>query len=125
MSEKHKETVKNLNAVIRENDLEKFLDFFTDDVQWTKVGDKSADGKEALRQVIASLGDAPPPSRVSFHLMIAEGNDVAAYGNLTVKDEDGITISQDFCDIYRFRGDKIAELIAFDITSQKPGASSR
>jgi uncharacterized protein len=117
MLEKNKETIKNLNEVIRENDLEKFLAFFTDDVQWTKVGDKAANGKEALRQVIQSLGDAPPPSRVSFHLMIAEGDAVAAYGKLTVKDEDGTTVSQDFCDIYRFRSDKIAELIAFDITS--------
>ena len=116
MLEHQKEIVKRLNTVIRENDLEAFLSFFTDDVQWTKVGDKSAKGKEALGRLIQSLGDAQPPSTIAFDAMIAEGDTVAAYGTLTIHVQDGKTIVQDFCDIYRFRGDKIFELKAFIIT---------
>jgi uncharacterized protein len=62
------------------------------------------------------LGDAPPPSTIAFEAMIAEGDTVAAYGTLTIEVQDGKTIVQDFCDIYRFRGDKIFELTAFIIT---------
>jgi uncharacterized protein len=116
MLDHQKEIVKKLNAVIRENNLEKFLSFFTDDIQWTKVGDKSAKGKEALRRLIESLGDAQPPSTIAFESMIAEGDTVAAYGRLTIQVQDGKTIVQDFCDIYRFRGDQIVELRAFIIT---------
>lgn len=113
MSNKNKETVEKVNKVIRENNLEEFLTFFTDDVQWTKVGDKAATGKEELGKLIESLGDAPPPSRIIFDAMIAEGDFVAAYGTLTVEDENGKPTPQAFCDVYRFRGKKIAELTAF------------
>lgn len=118
MSETNKETIKKLNLAIQANNLEEFLQFFTDDVQWTKVGDKSAEGKAALRQVILGLGDAPPPSTVTYDGTIAEGDTVAVYGSLTIEVRPGKIITQDFCDIYRFRGDKIAELRAFVITPE-------
>lgn len=113
MSDKNKETVEKVNKVIRENNLEEFLSFYTDDVQWTKVGDKAATGKVELGKLIKSLGNASPPSRITFDAMIAEGDFVAAYGTLTVEDENGKPTSQAFCNVYRFRGDKIAELTAF------------
>ncbi|OKH46250.1 hypothetical protein NIES2101_25305 [Calothrix sp. HK-06] len=116
MSDRNKEIVKKLNAAVRANNLEEFLSFYTDDAQWTKVGDKSALGKVALRQLIKSMGDAPPPSTTTFDSMIAEGDSVAAYGCLTIQVQTGITITQAFCDIYRFRGDKIAEFTSFVIT---------
>lgn len=122
MSDTYKEIIKKHNASITANNLDEFLSFFTDDVSWTKVGDKSAKGKKALRQLIEDLGDAPPPSTVKFEAMISEGNSVAAYGNLTIEVQPGVTITQDFCDIYRFQEDKISELIAFIIT---PEAKSR
>lgn len=120
MSNSHKESVKNLNLAIQGNDLEAFLPFFTDDVQWTKVGDKAATGKEALGSLIRSLGDAPPPSSITIKAMIAEGDYVMAYGELVVADETGTPSSQAFCDVYRFRGDKIAELTAFVMKHAAP-----
>ena len=115
-----KEIVKKLNEVIRENNLEAFLAFFTDDVQWTKVGDKAAAGKEALGKLIESLGDAPPPSSITINAMIAEGDYVAAYGTLNVEDENRKPTDQAFCDVYHFRGDKIAELTAFVMKNDTP-----
>ncbi len=120
MSNKNKEIVKKLNVAIQENNLEAFLSFFTDDVQWTKVGDKAATGKEALGRLIESLGDAPPPSSITVKAMIAEGDYVMAYGELTVEDENGTPTLQAFCDVYRFRGDKIAELTAFVMKNDTP-----
>ena len=124
MPDKNKEIVEKLNTAVRANNLEEFLSFFTDDVQWTKVGDKSAEGKEALRKLIEDLGDAPPPSTTTFNAMIADGNSVAAYGSLTIEVQPGKTITQTFCDVYRFQGDKIAELIAFVITPETKSAAN-
>jgi uncharacterized protein len=118
MSDIYKEIIRKHNASIEANNLDEFLSFFTDDVQWTKVGDKSAKGKEALRKLIIGLGDAPPPSIITFDAMIAEGDSVAAYGSLKIEIQTGVVITQDFCDIYRFRGDKIVELTAFIITPE-------
>ena len=116
MSDKNKEIVKNLNNAVRANNLDEFLSFFTNDVQWTKVGDKSAKGKEQLRKLIEDLGDAPPPSTTTFESMIAEQNSVAAHGTLTIEVQPGRNITQSFCDIYHFQGNKIAEFMSFVIT---------
>ncbi len=114
MSEK-KEIVKKLNDAVRANDLDKFLSFFTDNIQWTKVGDKSAKGKEELRKLIEDLGDAPPPSMTKFDAMIAEGDTVAAYGTLTIEIKPEMVVTLAFCDVYRFEGDKIADFKSFVI----------
>jgi ketosteroid isomerase-like protein len=115
MSDINKEIVKKLNAAVRANNLDEFLSFFTDDIHWVKVGDKSAKGKAALRKLIEDLGDAPPPSTTKFDAMIAEGNSVAAYGTLTIEIQPGMMIGLAFCDIYIFQGDKIADFKSFVI----------
>jgi uncharacterized protein len=114
MSEK-KEIVKKLNDAVRANDLDKFLSFFTDNIQWTKVGDKSAKGKQELRKLIEDLGDAPPPSTTNFEAMIAEGDTVAAYGSLTIEIQPEMVVTLAFCDVYHFEGDKIADFKSFVI----------
>jgi ketosteroid isomerase-like protein len=118
MSEINKEIVKKLNAAVRANNLDEFLSFFTDDIHWVKVGDKSAKGKEELRKLIEDLGDAPPPSTTVFDAMIAEGDTVAAYGSLTIEIQPEMTIGLVFCDIYRFEGDKIADFKSFVIAPE-------
>jgi uncharacterized protein len=116
MSDKNKEIVEKLNNAVRANNLDEFLSFFTDDIQWTKVGDKAAKDKKELRKLIEDLGDAPPPSTTKFDEMIAEGDSVAAHGTLTIEVQPGRTITQSFCDVYHFQGDKIAEFMSFVIT---------
>lgn len=113
MSDEYKAKVKKLNAVIGANDLEAFLSFYTDDVRWVRVGEKSAMGREELRGLIESLGDAPPPSNVTLDVMIAEGVYVVAFGHLVGKGDDGETAPRAFCDVYRFRGDEVAEHTSF------------
>lgn len=103
--------------------MDEFLSFLTEDVQWTKVGDQSAKGKETLRKLIEAMGDAPPPSTTKFDAMIAEGNLLAAYGILTVEVQPGKTITQAFCDTYRFDGEKIAEFTSYVITPEVKSAA--
>ena len=116
MSDKNKEIVKKLNTAVRANNLDEFLTFFTDDIQWAKIGDKSAKGKEQLRQLILDLGDAPPPMTTEFAEMIAEGDIVTAHGTLRIEIQPGKTITQAFCDVYHFQGDQIADFKSFVIT---------
>lgn len=113
MSKQNKAAVEKLNATIQQNDLETFLAFYTDDVRWIRVGEKTATGKEELRGLIESLGDAPPPSNVTFDAMIAEGDHVMAVGHLIGEGDDGETAPRAFCDVYRFREEKIAEHTSF------------
>ncbi len=124
MSDRLKEIVEQVNATFAENNMEKFLSFCADDIQWTMVGHKSVKGKDAIRQWMKSMGDMEPP-KITVDSRIAEGDSVVAQGNVTMQDKDGKTAPHAFCDIYRFRDEKIVELIAFVIkTESKSEAGS-
>ncbi len=58
------------------------------------------------------VGEAPT---FTVDQLIAEGDVVAGYGDMTMKDKDGRDAPYSYCDLYRFRGDQIAELRSFVI----------
>ena len=120
MSERNKEIVGKVNAAFLEGNFEGFLEFCTDDVEWTIVGDRSVKGKEAIRQWMKSMAAEHPesPKFTVVNPVIAEGDFVVARGDMTMKDKDGKTVPYAYCDIYRFRGDKIVELRSFVIKTE-------
>jgi ketosteroid isomerase-like protein len=116
MSDKNKAILEEANAAIAQGNYEGFLSFCTDDTEWTFVGDKTLKGKEAVRQWMAMTYIEPPKFRVAN--LIAEGDFVTALGDITMKDEDGKATHYSYCDIWRFRGDKMVELRAFVIPAE-------
>lgn len=119
MSARNKETVKKVNAAFAENDMEGFLSFCADDIEWTMVGDKSVKGKEAIRAWMDSMKMKEPP-KFTVDTVIAEGDSVAAHGSMTMKDEDGKTVPYAYCDLYRFRDARIVALTSFVIKTETP-----
>jgi ketosteroid isomerase-like protein len=113
MSAKNKEIVVKVDAAFAENNVEGFLSFCADEIEWTMVGDRTVKGKEEIRRWLGSMGSDPPSFSPSG--VIAEGNFVSAYGNMKLKDKSGEAVQYSYCDIYRFRGDKIIELRSFVI----------
>jgi len=112
MSETNKEIVEKVNAAFEENKPEIFLSYCTDDVVWRMVGDRDFKGKEKIKEFMASMeGMEPPKFRVDE--IIASGDSVACYGDMTMKDEDGTEADYSFVDIYRFSNGKIAKLQSF------------
>ncbi|NJL23526.1 MAG: nuclear transport factor 2 family protein [Leptolyngbyaceae cyanobacterium SM1_3_5] len=116
MPENNKATLEAANAAIAEGNYEGFVSFCADDTKWTFVGDKTLNGKEAIRQWMATTYIEPPTFRVAH--FIAEGDFVTALGNITIKDEDGKAAHYSYCDMWRFRGNKIVELKAFVIKNE-------
>lgn len=116
MSDK-KEFVEKINASFAEGNTEGFLSFCADDVKWTMIGEKTANGKEEIREWMASMKDMEPP-KFSVDEIIAEGDSVVCYGDMTMKDKDGNSGTYGYCDIYRFSDDKIAELNSFVIKTE-------
>jgi len=117
MSAQNKNIVAKVNAAFAENNLEGFLSFCAEDVKWTMIGSKTVNGKDAVRQWMASMDFEPPQFTVDN--VIAEGDFVAAYGDMTMKEKDGRTAPYSYCDIYRFHGDKIVELRSFVINTEE------
>jgi uncharacterized protein len=121
-----KAIVEKVNAAFAEGSTEGFLAFCAEDVAWTMVGDTTVQGKDAIRQWMASMGSMEPP-RFTVHNVIAEGDFVTAYGDMIMQDKDGAVVPYAYCDIYHFRGEKIVELRAFVIPTEaksqtRPGA---
>ena len=110
MSEQNKATLEKANLAITQGEYEVFLTHCTEDTEWTFVGDQVLKGKEAVRQYMAKVYTEPP----KFHVanLIAEGDFVTAIGDITL---DGVDYS--YCDVWRFRDGKMAELKAFVIKS--------
>jgi uncharacterized protein len=118
MAVNRKEIVRRINEAFAENNLEKVLSFCTDDLTWTMVGDTTVRGKDAIRKWMASMNPQPP--QLSIQHTVAEDDFVIARGDMLMQErKNGPSIPYTFCDIYRFTGDKVAELTAFVIRTDK------
>jgi uncharacterized protein len=111
MSESNKAVLREANAAIDRGDIEGFLSHCTEDLQWTAVGDMTLSGKDAVRRWMATAYATPPTYNVDE--MIAEGDVLVAIGEIMAKDEDGRSVPHRYCDVWRLRSGKLAELRAF------------
>ena len=119
---KNREIVEKVNASFAEGGVEGFLSQCADDVVWTMIGNKTTKGKNAIREWMASMDFDPPKFTVDN--IIAEGDFVTAYGDMTMKDKDGKLVPYAYCDIYRFRNGKIVELNSFVIKTETKAESA-
>lgn len=113
MSSRNKEVVEKVNASFAANNLEGVLAQCAEDVEWTMVGEKICKGKQAIREWLKAMPSEPPVFTVAT--LIAEGDRVMASGDMTMNEKERQAVPYSYCDIYRFRGDKIAELKSFVI----------
>ncbi|HEY0685509.1 MAG TPA: nuclear transport factor 2 family protein [Steroidobacter sp.] len=111
----NKQILEKANAAISQGDFEGFLALCTEDTVWTFEGGRTLRGKAAVREWMKTAYQEPPRFRV--HRMIAEGDFLAALGDITLKDEAGNAAQHSYCDVWRFREGKMAELHAFVVES--------
>jgi ketosteroid isomerase-like protein len=123
MSEKNKETVEKVNAAFAENNPDVFLSNCADNAVWNMVGEKTTNGKKAIQEWLAEMKDMEPP-KFTVDRIVAEGDSVVCYGDMTMKDKDGMNQSYSYCDIYRFEKDKVTELTSFVIKTEKTGRTA-
>lgn len=113
MDNDNKSILEKANAAVTAGDNEGFLEHCTDDTEWTFVGDKTLRGKDAVREYMKTAYVEPPKFMVAH--MIAEGDFVTALGKISMKNAAGKIINYAYCDVWRFRDGKMAELKAFVI----------
>ena len=113
MSDLNKTILQQANAAVRAGDNEGFLAFCADDIVWSTVGGETLRGKEAVRAWMAREYVAPP--QFTVRTLIAEGDYVAALGDITSQDEQGNPVPNAYCDVWRFRDGKMVELNAYVI----------
>lgn len=108
-----KDVLVAANAAIAAGDVEGFLSHCTDDIRWTYVGGRSLSGKEEVRSFLADSGD--DPDRFTVTDLISEGDVVTALGEIWQSDEGGTPVRHQYCDVWRVRDGRLAELRAFVI----------
>lgn len=116
MEMNNKQILETANTAITQGDYEGFLVFCTNDTLWTFVGEQTLQGKNAVRQYMAATYLEPPKFMVKN--LIAEKEFVTALGQIEMKDENGGVTSYTYCDVWRFRDGKMAELTAFVIKAE-------
>jgi ketosteroid isomerase-like protein len=104
----HKRIVEEANELFGRNDMNAFLNLCTEDVEWTMVGESTVKGKRAVREWLKSMDPGTPT--ITVDQIVADGDTAVAIGSFVMKD-----VAYDFCDVYRFDGDRIASLKAFVI----------
>ena len=117
MSYDHRATIQHLTDAINGGSFETFISFLANDAKWMIVGEHTLSGREPIRDFMAqSEGHAPP--NISIDSMIIDGDQAAAYGEMSMT-ENGETTEFMYCDLYRFNGSEISELISFITKKQK------
>jgi ketosteroid isomerase-like protein len=116
MSGINKAILQKANAAITKGDNEGFLSYCTEDTKWVFIGDKTLQGKDAVRQYLATAY-LEPPKFIVEHL-IAEGEFLTAIGTIKMNNEQGKMVNYSYCDVWRFRDGKMAELKAFVIENK-------
>lgn len=105
--------LETANAAITKGDYEGFLSFCTDDTVWIFIGDRTLNGKQAVREYMEQVYTEPPKFMVET--TIEEGEFVTAIGKISLKDKAGKMIDYSYCDVWRLREGKLHELKAFVI----------
>lgn len=109
----NKTILQKANDCVSRGDYNGFLEYCTEDTKWVFVGEQVMRGKAEVRQYMDEAYIEPP--KFNLETLIAEGDFVTAIGIISMKNEDGITITYDYCDVWRLRDGKLAELRAFVI----------
>jgi uncharacterized protein len=113
MNLNNKLILESANEAVTQGDYEGFLSFCTDDTIWTFVGEQTLRGKEAVRQYMANAYIEPP--KFIVETLISEGDYLTAIGKISLKGENGVSVDYTYCDVWRFRDSRMAELKAFVI----------
>ncbi|HBU78967.1 MAG TPA: ketosteroid isomerase [Muricauda sp.] len=113
MTDTNKIILQKANEAVSKGDYEAFLQYCTDDTKWIFVGDQMLNGKEAVRKWMYNEYIEPPQNDVEN--LIAENDYLTAIGKITVMTENGKSITYSYCDVWKFRDGKMAELMAFVI----------
>lgn len=112
MSQENKRIVEEINTSFIEGKPEDFLKYCTEDVVWTMEGEKTTEGLASVREWMTQMDGFEPP-KFTVDKMIADGDTVACYGEMSMNAPPEAAGSYSYCDIYTFAGGKVKELRSF------------
>jgi len=122
MSQQNREIVEKINNAFLAGSTEGFLEHCSEDVVWVMEGEKTTEGKSAIREWMSQMEGSEPP-KFSVKKMIAGGDSVACFGEMSMDQPPGAAGTYSYCDVYEFAGGKVAELRSFVVKHKTDGES--
>jgi ketosteroid isomerase-like protein len=107
-----KQILTAANEAMARGDVEGFLRFCDDEIEWEMVGDVTLSGKSAVREHLTA---GPDPTTFTVTDLIAEGEVLVATGEIVATDEAGRRVPSAYCDVWTFRDGLMSALRAFVI----------
>lgn len=112
MSQENKNIVEQINKAFAEGKTEGFLEHCAENVVWVMEGEKTTEGKAAVREWMGQMEGHTPPT-FSVDKIISDGDSVACYGTMQMNEPKEYAGTYSYCDAYTFAGDKVTELRSF------------
>lgn len=104
-----KEIVRKINQAFRNNDMETFTNYCTDDVVWTMVGNETVTGRQGILDFMKGMpADCEPV--LHENLIFADENHVTCTGTMEMPNPNDSLFKGAFCDVYYFVDGKIKTL---------------
>jgi len=109
----NKNILLEANRAVLKGDYEAYLAYCTEDTKWVFVGEQTLLGKEQVREYMKEVYLEPPVFNVEQ--IMEEGDLVTVTGEISLKNKTGVYQHYMYCDVWRFRDGKMAEVKAYVI----------
>ncbi len=120
MNSNLKKIVEKAEDAFAHNKPGDFLLLCDEEIEWRMVGEKTLKGKSGalkwMEMGMANISYEPP--KIKLTNVIEENQFVTAHGEMEIKKKNGEISKYSYCDIYRFRDDKIVGLTSFVIPAE-------
>lgn len=113
-----KEIVRAVNAAFRDNNMDHFLNYCTDNIVWEMVGEYTCTGKDEIRSFMKNMGSDCGPT-LTEELIIVGEDSAAGTGTMEMSNADGTVFKGAFCDTYQFTGGKISAMKSYIVDLSK------
>ncbi|WEA03287.1 nuclear transport factor 2 family protein [Mucilaginibacter sp. SJ] len=115
-----KEIVQQVIDAFDNNDVEKILSFFADDVKWTMKGSSVTimNGKNEVEQFLGGMEDVKMVSSTKEHIIV-DGNTAAVDGLVRCKDKNGKDMAMYYADIYELENGKVKRVTSYIVDKKE------
>ena len=117
-----KELIDQINQIFKENKMEEFINFLSDDIVWEMYSSSSGHTTHRGKDEISKMdGGENMPLQMNFQFgtIIIDGDQAAVECTSSGETPNGKSYSGTSCDIYHFLNDKIVKMTSYVIDNIK------
>lgn len=104
--------LRDFNQAWADEDVARIAADVTDDIHFAMAGRPAIEGKTDFETFLKSMSGQSSDLELKVHQILIDGDRAAVTGELSMSDGEKRS-RYEFCDVYKLRDGKVAELIAY------------